>query len=439
MEKRAVLAIILSLIVLFGANILFKPEKKPQKIESGEEKQVESTERNQPGEKHAVAPPVDSPEDFKKSKLVVLENSKVILTFDSWGARLLQVTLKEYSDLKGNPIDLLSVEKDSPYYPLGLLSDNKKLDILNVNYQTKVNDSSEIKEVIFTTKVDKLEISKKISLEPDSYLVKLENTWRSLSNEQVNIPSYSLIWEPQVYINKKDDKTDELRVVANVNNKIRDKKLRKIKDALFNLEYESETDESTAENVNWIALSSRYFIGALISKNNRCTSKTEIIKSDRNIPQSRLLLKVTDEPILQNNSVSNKFEIYVGPKEISYLASLGSQMEENIDFGFFGAFSKFLLYALRYINKYVSNFGVSIIILSVLIKAITYPLAHKSFVSMKKMQKVTPLVNEIRDKYKDNQQKVNQEIMALYKRHKVNPLGGCLPMEIGRASCRERV
>jgi len=92
--------------------------------------------------------------------------------------------------------------------------------------------------------------------------------------------------------------------------------------------------------------------------------------------------------------------------------------------------AKPLLYLLRFFDEYVHNYGVSIILLTILVKALFWPLTHKSYKSMKEMQKLQPRMAKLREKHKNDKQKLNQEMMALYKTYKVNPMGGCLPMVI---------
>jgi YidC/Oxa1 family membrane protein insertase len=89
-----------------------------------------------------------------------------------------------------------------------------------------------------------------------------------------------------------------------------------------------------------------------------------------------------------------------------------------------------LYFLLQFFNKYVQNYGISIIILTILIKILFWPLTHKSYVSMKEMQKIQPLMAKIRDRYKDDREQMQREMMNLYKTYKVNPMGGCLPMLI---------
>jgi YidC/Oxa1 family membrane protein insertase len=126
--------------------------------------------------------------------------------------------------------------------------------------------------------------------------------------------------------------------------------------------------------------------------------------------------------------------VFAGPKDFDVLAAVDGQLVRIIDFGMFSWLAVPLLRALKSINGYVGNYGWSIIILTILINAAMFPLRHKSMVSMKKLQKLQPEIKIIQDRYAKlkatdpARQKMNTEMMALYKEHGVNPASGCLPM-----------
>lgn len=129
-----------------------------------------------------------------------------------------------------------------------------------------------------------------------------------------------------------------------------------------------------------------------------------------------------------NQKISKKFYIYLGPQEISTITAIKSSWASIINYGTFDIISQMLLQLLRFIYAIVHNWGWAIIILSILVYLILFPLSIKQMHSMKEMQRIQPLVEEIRKKHKDNPQKLNKEIMELYREHKINPLGGCLPL-----------
>ncbi len=125
---------------------------------------------------------------------------------------------------------------------------------------------------------------------------------------------------------------------------------------------------------------------------------------------------------------NERYTLFVGPKEINLLESVGKGIERSIDFGYFGFVSMPLFYVLHFFHRFTASYGLDIIILTVLIKLLMAPLTHKSIVSMKQMQKLQPQMERLKEKFGDDKEKLNKEIMELYKRNGVNPLGGCLPM-----------
>jgi len=124
------------------------------------------------------------------------------------------------------------------------------------------------------------------------------------------------------------------------------------------------------------------------------------------------------------------FELYLGPKVIPLLKDLNVGAEKVVSYGWFSPIAKILLRFVNLTHKVTKNYGVDIIIISVLLKVLFWPLTKKSYVSMKEMQKVQPEMAMLREKYKDDKTRLNREMMDLYKRRKVNPLGGCLPMVV---------
>ncbi|HEU5408505.1 MAG TPA: YidC/Oxa1 family insertase periplasmic-domain containing protein, partial [Nitrospira sp.] len=128
--------------------------------------------------------------------------------------------------------------------------------------------------------------------------------------------------------------------------------------------------------------------------------------------------------------------LFAGPKEFDTLQSLQIRLEDTIDFGWFlfgswdmvRAVAKPIFYVLRYINEYTHNYGLTIIILTVMIKLLFVPLQYKSYTSMKQMQGIQPKVAALQEKFKEDRERLNKELIKLYRDHKVNPVGGCLPM-----------
>lgn len=115
-------------------------------------------------------------------------------------------------------------------------------------------------------------------------------------------------------------------------------------------------------------------------------------------------------------------------KEYDYLSSLGHGLKHAVDFGIWGFFAEWILRGLQFFFKFIPNYGISIILLTLLIRLITFPLQYKSFVSMKKLQVIQPELTKIREKFKEDPQRMQKESMELFKKSGANPLGGCLPL-----------
>jgi YidC/Oxa1 family membrane protein insertase len=122
------------------------------------------------------------------------------------------------------------------------------------------------------------------------------------------------------------------------------------------------------------------------------------------------------------------FSFYMGPKSHAVLSKDGAELKNAVNFGFFNIIAKPLLITMNMIHNVIPNYGVAIILLTIFIKLLFWPLGTKSYKSMNEMKKVQPLMMELREKYKDDKQRMNQEVMGLYKTYKVNPASGCLPL-----------
>ena len=129
-----------------------------------------------------------------------------------------------------------------------------------------------------------------------------------------------------------------------------------------------------------------------------------------------------------NGAARFEFQYYAGPKEYDRLAALGEGQDEIMQFGFWGAISVVLLKSMKFFYRLIPSYGLAIILITIVIKMLFWPIQAKSIKSMKEMQKYQPLMAKLREKYKDDPQRLNQETMKLFKEHKINPMAGCLPM-----------
>lgn len=122
------------------------------------------------------------------------------------------------------------------------------------------------------------------------------------------------------------------------------------------------------------------------------------------------------------------YEVFFGPKSTQVLKDVGHDLGKAIHFGMFDIIAKPLLWFMNFIYSKIPNYGIAIIVLTILTKILLWPLGSKSYKSMSEMKRLQPLMAEIREKHKDDKKMMNQEIMSLYRTYKINPMGGCLPM-----------
>lgn len=208
------------------------------------------------------------------------------------------------------------------------------------------------------------------------------------------------------------------------------------------------TEYVSGTNIAWAAVHNQFFTIALIPKD----SALRVLSHKVELPaptaaeladDSRLVAKpygfqatmvFPETNILANQVLEKKFTIYAGPKEYNSLALIGAEMKNDLDLimdfsGFFGFFAKLLLISMNGLHSNLHlGYGVAIIVITVLIKLIFWPLTNHSTRSMKRMAALQPQMNEIKEKYKDDPKKMNQKTMEFMKENKVNPASGCFPM-----------
>ena len=180
-------------------------------------------------------------------------------------------------------------------------------------------------------------------------------------------------------------------------------------------------------DLRWAALQDKYFISVMIPQG----AQGVFAKAEA----ERVVTSGVEFPVDADGS-RLRFQLYAGPKQFDLMRSLGHGLEDTIDFGWFiygswsivKAVAKPLFYVLRFLYEYTQNYGVAIILLTCGIKLLFVPLQYKSYKSMQGMQKVQPQIKAVQAKFKDDRERLNRELIKLYKEHKVNPVGGCLPM-----------
>ncbi|MEI6791323.1 MAG: membrane protein insertase YidC, partial [Myxococcaceae bacterium] len=182
-----------------------------------------------------------------------------------------------------------------------------------------------------------------------------------------------------------------------------------------------EKAESIQSAPKYVSFDRRYFLMSL-------APETPAQLEGATAESLSIKLRAKTLQLMPGASETLAFSSYLGPKQLELLQTAGHGIEENIDYGWFGVLSRPLLWLLVYIYNWVHNFGIAIILLTVLIKLLTFPLTQKSFASQQEMKKIQPELKELQKKYSHDKAMLGQKQMAFYKEKGINPMAGCLPM-----------
>jgi YidC/Oxa1 family membrane protein insertase len=423
MDKRTLLALGLSFLVFLIWSILFgpKPTDKPidkQPMPKKEHAQPFINDKATPsGPKRDLILEAES-----DSKDIKVDTGLYTAIFSGSGPLIKSFKLKKYRAKleKDSPLKELIQVKNKDGYGLNLGFTGQK--IPNINWATykvsrqniSIRTGDPPKELIYEWESPQgIEIQTRFLFYADEYKIDLSVI---LNNKSEYIIDDSLLLNiahlPQE--TKKSYGAFEGMALL-LGNKLKEVKIGKLKDKQF------------FGQIPWIAYEEPYFMTAIINeKNNKTTVKSAILPDG----EIRLSYITSSLNLRQHQKTRESFTLYLGPRDLYILKTLNKKLEKAINFGWFDIIAKPLLVTLRFFNKYLANYGLSIILLTIIIKILFWPLTHKSYQSMKEMRKLQPMMAKIREKYKGNKQEMQKQLMGLYKTYKINPMGGCLPMVI---------
>jgi YidC/Oxa1 family membrane protein insertase len=191
---------------------------------------------------------------------------------------------------------------------------------------------------------------------------------------------------------------------------------------------------SFSDGIRWAGVDNRYFMTAMMVAEKEISSCSASVNpgGTAGIPigYTRLFntVELVGGTVKPGATVSRQVSFYGGPKKLSELKNQSPTLGEAIDFGMFSVICVPMLWLMRFFFEYIPNWGIAIILLTLLVKLLTLPLTVKQYKSMAAMKKVQPLMKALQDKYGEDKVRLQQEMMKLYREHQVNPLAGCLPM-----------
>jgi YidC/Oxa1 family membrane protein insertase len=430
-QTRLLVAIALSFLVFLLWSFAFGPKKPDMPAEQAQEESLSGTPGQNPtpeaAKREAVEKQISSePAQVKEARLsrsaraISVDTPLYRITLTEEGAAVISMVLKDYRE---------TIDADSP---------NKELIPKEVTGGTVItsfgeDSGSQLERAVFTadqaaetitvqggpadlrftfTTADGVRIEKSYRFFPDSYLIDLNITIHNGSDQVIQGP---------LKVGLRNLATLEEGAYGFqgpsglINGGLEQVKVKKI------------AEQNKLEGkIRWVAIEGQYFMESLISKTP--IEGAMLLAHNDKIIENRLVIGI--DAISPGSEQTIAYSIFLGPKSLSVLKAVNNELDRAIDFGWVEVIAKPCLYFMNFIYRYIPNYGIAIIILTIVTRLIFWPLAQKSYKSMNDMRRLQPLMQEIREKYKDDKARINQETMALYRTYKINPMGGCLPMLI---------
>ena len=434
MENRnVIIAVILSTAILIGWSMYFEnpneAQKKKLEIQGKTETQTNIQKPETPQTTKANPTKAISRGDaLKEGDRVLIENSNLSGSISLRGALIDDIILKNYRealDKNSKPIVLLSPKKSDEGYFIesGWATAKSDVKVPDNNSIWQIRDGKKLTPSSPVTlewnNREGVVFSKKIEVD-DKYLFKVTETIRNEKNKTIELFHYSQITKST------KPNTENFYILHEGLIGVVDKNLKE--ETYSAIEKEKKT---YAGKSGWFGITDKYWMSAIIPENGKS------FKGEYSFANSYKANFIISEPTIANpqKSASNTLKIFIGAKEVYPIDNYTEKekidrFDLSIDWGWFYFITKPLFFVIDYIFKIVGNFGVAIIILTIIVRIIFFPLANYSFKSMAKMKVLQPEMLRIKELYKDDVKRTQQEMMALYKREKVNPLSGCLPILI---------
>lgn len=428
LKKNYILFLVLSVLVIVGYSAFFAEppkEKQPAKTD-----QPASAPAAPGGTSEETGSMQELPTEFEPirssyaSKIIKVKSDLYTAEIDTLGGRVVGWDLVEYKktvESNSVPVEVINEGKKS-FNTILRVKNEKMPELIPFSYKGSTNlvvgpDGLDISLV--WKKPDGLAVRKTISFYPGKYFIKENLEILNGTQRQINQKVY-VGWENTVYESGSNSLYEFVSMVAG--------EVKRTKKPL------KETKTFNGET-NWFGFGDKYFFSAFLPEIGgdqglylQPLDATGLAGADFSYPQQRTAA---------GKSYKVGWKSYFGPKNEPDLREAGYKLEKSIDYGYAGVLTKIAVVALKFVNDFFSNFGISIIVLTILLRVIFFPLTVKSMKSMKavqnKMKKLKPEIDALKEKYKDDKPTQQAEMMKLYTSNNINPLsslGGCLPLLI---------
>jgi YidC/Oxa1 family membrane protein insertase len=427
-SKNVLMAIVLSTLVLVFWATFFEPP--PVERQIAEDQVTKSEELSSPSiEKVELSKKIARDDTIDSVARVKIENNNIKGSISLQGAIIDDIIFKNYKEsLESDQkvIFLNPKSSDEGYYiETGWASNsNEKLKLPLDNTIWKVKGNKVLTPnnpiVLEWDNNEGLIFTKKIELD-DKYLFKISQGIKNTSNKSYEFFPYAQI--------TRNYKPDVIPIYI-----LHEGFIGMFDDELKEEDYEDVEDEKFIINSSkgWLGITDKYWLTAIVPEKGK-KFKSEFLSIDGKYKANFIIKEPT--VLSSNASITNEINAFVMAKEVAVIDGYAEKLSiENfdlaIDWGWFYFITKPLFFVIEYFFKLTGNFGVAIIILTALVRIVFFPLANYSFRSMAKMKILQPEMIRLKELHKDDKTKLQQEMMALYKREKVNPVSGCLPVLI---------
>ncbi len=374
-------------------------------------------------------------------KIVTLENKVIRAELTTYGGGIRDVLLKDWKVGIHNPrLVMLNRFATEPVFALTGGSVKGTNDLfaplawpgVDSNAVFALTESSPDRAIFTSDVADGLRIVKEIVLGTD-YVVTCKMRLENTGTHPVTTPAFGVAVGTAGQLDEHDDATF---VYADVWDGVSVSPTGRAKVTYTAASSMEKNDELITTVARWAAVKNRYFALILTPKDAAHGFHAQRVELPRSLTPAastppagtRAWLLMDATKVDAGASITREFQLYAGPKEYKRLVDLGGKQEEVMDFGWFGRIGEGLLWSLMSLYGIIPNYGIAIIIITIIIKLLFWPIQAMSTRSMKKMQELQPLINKLKEKHPDDPQKQQQEMMKLYREHKVSPLGGCLPL-----------
>ncbi|HEX9917191.1 MAG TPA: membrane protein insertase YidC [candidate division Zixibacteria bacterium] len=437
MEKKNLLALVLISLLTMGyfiytGSITPKEPSRPYSAKGGIEIDTSSVGTQKSPELKTERGKFAVQDTTTPEKVVKVETDLYRAHFSSRGATLKSFLLKRYKySENGNQIEL--IPQDSPG-SLGILFSDSTLFSFQVDLDSLIlNDVTQRGTITFNGHAkDGTTITKKYTFYNNKYHFNLELEI-SEDGQAESRRDYALAWSSGLASTEKD-LNEDLRYFEAYS--MMGQQLRSSKK--FKKESGTEMDvleESNSGQTDWVATKTKYFLASIVPLSKKGSGfsvygKRWFSGQEGQRLEHKQIAVFLEMPFARDSIAIDSFMVYLGPLDYNKLRSYKIGLENTVNLGWkiIKPFSIAILWIFVNLHKLIPNYGLVIIIFTILMKIVLHPLTHKSTKSMSKMQELQPRITELKEKHKDDTQRMNQEMMKLYKEQGVNPLGGCLPL-----------